>query len=395
MRRAARRNSPPGLLARIRAWLDPAPARRPSSLHALSPDVPLLSLLRDNERIWAGFRDIELEMLAAASLAEILNVIRRRLPQRFPAISEATLVWLDADHEITQLINQHGIITHKTLIPLRVWPDHPVLADLRRPWLGVPDATLHKLLFAGFETSVRSVAIAPLWLRGERAGLLLQASEEEGHYAPDAATDLLEHLAAITALSVDNAINRIRLQRDGLTDPLTQIANRRFFERRLREETSLWRRHGGNLSCLMVDIDHFKRINDEHGHAVGDEVLVHAARALNAGLRTSDVLARYGGEEFVLLLPATDARRAGEIAERLRQAIAVRTAGVAVPPITVSIGVATLTDALRTEVTDPESVLLHAADDGLYRAKAGGRNQVKGLSVEEVRRHARPAETAK
>jgi len=388
MKRAARRNNPPGLLGRIRAWLGFAPMRSQKTLSSLSPHTPLLSLLRDNERIWTGFRDIELEMLAAVSLTGILEVVRLRLPQQFPTISEAALLWLDPDHDVSRLLQQHGIENPGTLNLLRSWPAAGIHGNVRRPWLGIPDDSMRTMLFANFKKPVRSVAVAPLWLRGECAGLLLQASQEANHYTPDAATDLLEHLAAITALSVDNAINRMRLQRDGLTDPLTQIANRRFFERRLSEEASLWRRHGGSLSCLIVDIDHFKRINDSHGHMVGDEVLVQVARRLNSGLRSSDVLARYGGEEFVLLLPATDARHAVEIAGRLRLSVSEQTLGTPRPAVTVSIGVATLTDGLRTDINDPGTVLLRAADDGLYRAKSEGRNCVVALPIGEVRRHA-------
>lgn len=354
-----------------------------------------MALLRDNERIWSGFRDIELEILSAASLPEILDVIRHRLPQQFPAITQAALVWLDPDNEVTRLVTEHGASGHAAFLPLRALVDDHALPATRRPWLGQPDASLRALLLADFPGPIGSVAVAPLWLRGARTGFLVQASDDQNHYTPDAATDLLEHLAAVTALCVDNAINRVQLQRDGLTDSLTQIANRRFFERRLREEVSLWQRHGGNLSCLIVDIDHFKNINDNHGHLLGDQVLVQTARVLNAGLRTSDVLARYGGEEFVLLLPATDGRRAAEIAERLRKAVSRPQDDKRLPAVTVSVGVATFDEGLRAEFVIPGQIVLQAADAALYRAKAQGRNRVVVLSRDEVRQLAAKTETEK
>jgi len=219
----------------------------------------------------------------------------------------------------------------------------------------------------------------PLRLHGEWVGTLNQASPEPDHYAPGMATDLLEHLALVFALCVENALNRIRLQRDGLTDALTGVANRRFFERRLQEEVSHWLRHGGFLSCLLADIDHFKDINDRHGHPAGDRVLQDVARCLSAGLRTSDVLARHGGEEFVLLLPSTDSARAREIAERLRAEVSrlrPDVPGSGTIAVTISVGVAALEPAQRSGLEDPGLWLVRCADDLLYQAKAQGRNRV-------------------
>jgi diguanylate cyclase (GGDEF)-like protein len=199
------------------------------------------------------------------------------------------------------------------------------------------------------------------------------------HYIPGTATDFLEHLAAVTAICIDNAVNRARLQRDGLTDMLTQVANRRFFDRRLREEISQWQRRGEDLSCLLVDLDRFKQINDSHGHQAGDLVLQEVARSLSKGLRESDVLARYGGEEFVLLLPATNGRRAIEIADRLRAAVA----GLVIQPtngerieVTASFGLASLACRPRGSAGEPGTWLLRQADRALYAAKARGRNCV-------------------
>jgi diguanylate cyclase (GGDEF)-like protein len=237
-----------------------------------------------------------------------------------------------------------------------------------------------RILFPGVSRPLRSAALIPMRLRDELVGSLNQGSSDAGHFAATAATDLLEHLAAVTALCMDNAANRARLRRDSLTDALTGVANRRFFERRLDEETSRWQRYATSLSCLLVDLDHFKQINDRFGHPAGDRTLQRVAELLGRGLRASDVLARYGGEEFALLLPATDRDQAGEIAERLRAAI--ERAGASPDPggpdrVTVSIGLANLgarARELRHET--PASWLLRLADRALYRAKAEGRNRV-------------------
>ena len=341
-------------------------------------DNDLESRLRGNERIWAGFREIELRMLAAETLPAVIEVLSRDLPAIFPGVHAVSVAWFDPDYELTRLLAQENsspanraFVALRAPLPGHVPPDSPLLGTVNPAWQQTffPHATL----------PLQSMAIAPLMLRGERVGSLNQASADARHFTPDTATDLLEHLAAVTAICIDNNVNRARLRRDGLTDMLTQVANRRFFERRLREEISQWLRRGGELSCLLVDLDRFKRINDQHGHQAGDHVLLEAARALNKGLRASDVLARYGGEEFVLLLPATGTQRAAEIAERLRAAIA----SLALTPargvslrVTASFGLASLVADQRATLEDPGSWLLRLADQALYAAKKRGRNCV-------------------
>jgi diguanylate cyclase (GGDEF)-like protein len=234
------------------------------------------------------------------------------------------------------------------------------------------------LLFPSYTTPLGSVAIAPLMLHGRMIGVFNQGSVAQQHFMPAFATDLLEHLAAVTAMCIDNAVNRERLRRDGLTDGLTGVANRRFFERRLREEVSIWERHRHTLACLLVDLDHFKQVNDRHGHLTGDRALTLVAGALGEGLRASDVLARYGGEEFVLLLPGTVAEQAVEVAQRLRANVAglsLRGADNVRMQLTVSIGLACLAPDTAPSA-DPAHWLVQQADSALYLAKTSGRNQV-------------------
>jgi two-component system, cell cycle response regulator len=340
-------------------------------------DADMESRLRGNERIWAGFREIELRMLAAETLPAVIEILARDLPAFFPGVHAVSIAWLDPDYELTRLLEQAGdTTTHRSFVALR-----PKLSEAISPvpLLGAVAVVSQQRLFPHAPQALQSMAIVPLVLRGERVGSLNQASADPHHFTPDAATDLLEHLAAVTALCIDAAVNRARLQRDGLTDMLTQVANRRFFDRRLREEISQWLRRGGELSCLLVDLDRFKQINDQHGHQAGDLVLQEVARTLSKGLRASDVLARYGGEEFVLLLPATGSVRAAEIAERLRSAIAslvltpVRATHIRV---TASFGLASLDGGQRATLEDPGLWLLRHSDQALYAAKAHGRNCV-------------------
>ena len=164
-----------------------------------------------------------------------------------------------------------------------------------------------------------------------------------------------------------------RLSVLAVTDPLTGLFNRRHFVDLLGRELDRARRHDASLALLVLDVDHFKAINDTHGHQAGDRVLEAIARKLEASLRRHDVIARYGGEEFVVLLPETGRTEAAAAGEKLRDAIAGapfrETAGI---PVTVSIGAATFPDRGIEDADD----LLKRADDALYRAKAWGRDRV-------------------
>jgi len=154
-------------------------------------------------------------------------------------------------------------------------------------------------------------------------------------------------------------------------DALTGLSNRRAILTQLAGMVSAARRHGHPLSVAVCDLDHFKRINDGHGHKTGDTVLVAAAHAMGAHLRAEDQLGRLGGEEFLVLLPDTDAGAAQHVAEKLRAEVAGARAAV---PVTVSIGVATW------DGEAPED-LLHRADEALYGAKEAGRDRVMAATL--------------
>ncbi|MBC7953260.1 MAG: diguanylate cyclase [Rhodospirillaceae bacterium] len=167
------------------------------------------------------------------------------------------------------------------------------------------------------------------------------------------------------------------LQMLACTDPLTKLSNRRVFVESAQAEFQRCKRFGTAASILMIDIDHFKRVNDRYGHQAGDDALVAMAGVLLDVERTTDLPARFGGEEFVVLLPGTDLAGALLTAERIRQAAAA----LVVPSpmgnlsFTVSIGVT----ALAPEHDDDWNDGLHRADKGLYQAKAGGRDRVVGI----------------
>lgn len=158
------------------------------------------------------------------------------------------------------------------------------------------------------------------------------------------------------------------LERRSTLDPLTLTLNRRGFADIHAKEHALMRREGTFMTMLNIDIDYFKRINDSHGHAVGDCVLVDMAQMIAKALRASDHIARFGGEEFVVLLPATGLDRALQITERIQSVL--RTPRQDVPPYTVSIGV-----ACQTSPDESLDSILNRADKALYCAKENGRNR--------------------
>jgi diguanylate cyclase (GGDEF)-like protein len=187
-------------------------------------------------------------------------------------------------------------------------------------------------------------------------------------------------LAAVFTVAVRKFRQARHLQNLASTDDLTGLANRRALMAFANDAVERAHRDQVALAVLMIDIDHFKRINDSHGHAVGDQVLRHASRVLTAGLRERDRLGRVGGEEFVAVLPGATLAQARQVAERMRNAIdAARLIGPSGEVrFTVSIGVA------GAQMAESADALLERADAALYAAKNGGRNAVVIAQTEDL-----------
>jgi diguanylate cyclase (GGDEF)-like protein len=210
-----------------------------------------------------------------------------------------------------------------------------------------------------------NLVVVPLSAEGRSLGALIV--EHTGGRIQRRVVTGLERSASYAALALRNAWLLEQVQRLAATDGLTKIANRRTFEATLEREVARATRSAEHVSLVMVDIDHFKSLNDTHGHQAGDEVLRNVAAALSCECRDFDTPARYGGEEFAIILPGCGPQEAADIAERLRRAVSV---APAVVPITASAGVATY----PSHAGDADT-LVRAADEALYRSKHGGRNQ--------------------
>jgi diguanylate cyclase (GGDEF)-like protein len=217
----------------------------------------------------------------------------------------------------------------------------------------------------------RSKMCIPLISFGQTLGVLaLDSAQVNSFQLTDAQP--LESVADICATAIQNAYYVERVRQLAYIDGLTGIFNRRYFEMKIAEEMERARRYGTSLAVIMLDIDHFKRLNDEFGHLLGDEVLRQVSSVFSQQLRKVDVVCRYGGEEFAVLLPQTSAEQAFSVAEKLRREVAgYRFAGVP-RAVTISAGAAAhpIHGVTRDEV-------VKAADAALYTAKQQGRNCVR------------------
>ncbi len=182
---------------------------------------------------------------------------------------------------------------------------------------------------------------------------------------------------ALTESNRELHAQRAELETLATSDPLTGLLNRRAFDRLAEHDLALARRQGTALSLLMVDLDHFKAINDRFGHATGDEVLRVVAARMAGSVRKTDRVARFGGEEFVLLLPDTSRRNAAHLAEKLRATVGAERVPGLDAPLTASVGVACVAPGVAVDL----HALVRQADQALYRAKEAGRDRIDVVDV--------------
>ncbi|MBA2780786.1 GGDEF domain-containing protein [Billgrantia kenyensis] len=194
---------------------------------------------------------------------------------------------------------------------------------------------------------------------------------ELADYAPEGDEQIL--IGTVRDITEQKKLE-LRLRQLSRTDELTGLFNRRYFMQRLVQELARYRRYGRSTSVVLFDFDHFKRINDTHGHPAGDQVLVKVGKLLQERLRTNDIPARLGGEEFVLLLPETGPEEAVEVAEKVRRLVMEQEYTSEEKhcfKVTITCGVSAFQD-----VEETVEAILHRADENLYQGKRTGRNRV-------------------
>lgn len=348
--------------------------------------------VRQNEEKLKRFQALELNLISCTTLTELFRTVT--LDYRTTSkLDQVVLTLYDPEYEIRRILEEDDV-DYEAHPDLKFTDQRKHLEqffNLRaRPVLGPYNAITQSVLFS--EDAGRtpaSVALIPMLKHGEIIGCLSLGSVQPERFIRGTASDFLERFTNIAAVCLQNVKNNEQLKRVGLTDVLTNLNNRRFFDQRLQEEVSAVQRSQSPLSCLFFDVDHFKKINDQYGHQAGDVVLREVAAIIRQSLRTTDILARYGGEEFAALLPHTDQSTGLEIAERIRSSIASTSFQVSEETtirVTISIGLSTAGDI--DIGGDPHKLglkLVQRADDQLYLAKRSGRNRVMGeTSVERA-----------
>jgi diguanylate cyclase (GGDEF)-like protein len=214
----------------------------------------------------------------------------------------------------------------------------------------------------------------PITYRTNVIGVLLIEDDTAFRNWEDEEVLMVKTVSDQLSVAISHARLFRKVQKQAMTDALTGLYNHGYFQDRIDGETKLADRKNQQVSLILLDLDHLKRINDTHGHRSGDVTLCHVASLMKSNVREVDVCARYGGEEFVVILPECDRENAMVVAERLREAIA-STPLPRVGQVTASIGVATYPTGAKNK-----DELVEMADRAMYLAKAAGRNRVRTLA---------------
>jgi diguanylate cyclase (GGDEF)-like protein len=328
----------------------------------------LYSLEEQRARQMQAINAIAQQTTAVLDLEELLDRVCQLIQDAF-RVSHVSL-FLREDHDLV-LRAHHGTLTPSV-------PEGGRFPASTEPWASIlassttateTDVGLAHTGTKLFAESASRMCI-PLVSFGQTLGVLALDSAQ-----PDAFRDgdlqSLESVADICATAIQNAHYVERVKQLAYLDGLTGIFNRRFFELRIIEEIERARRYDTGMAVIMADIDQFKRLNDEFGHVLGDEVLRQVSSLFHQQLRKIDVVCRYGGEEFGILLTQTNARHAMKIAEKLRKMVEGWQFPGVPRTVTISAGAAAFPD----QGTNRDD-LVRAADAGLYAAKQAGRNKV-------------------
>jgi len=338
---------------------------------------------RENEAKLQRFKQQELQLIATSSIAELIRMVLDEYPKTFH-LDCISLLLLDPEYELVRMMESGGTMLEDLpglLIETELSVLEACFPSTLLPRLGpASEADDHLHLFPPQPHPILSHAYLPLLRHGQLIGSLNLGSYEAQRFVAGSGTEFLERLAAIVGICLDNCANHQRIKQLGLTDPLTQVNNRRYFDQRLDAEAAVVQRHQQPLSCMFLDVDHFKRVNDEQGHQAGDKVLQQVAHLIAKQLRHSDLLSRYGGEEFVVLLPNTLLKDGWEIAERIRQSVAGHAfdiGGGHTLQLTISIGIACMEQIPpEQDALSYAESLVATADQAVYQAKETGRNRV-------------------
>lgn len=337
--------------------------------------------IEHNEATLKRFFDVELRLLACNRLAELLDLLLNDFKTTFK-LSDVRLVLFDPEH-ITRELLENFLPHHSSQIQLE--PNQRFLKQLypaKKLLAGEISSDDRKELFPN-NPYILSAALLPLVRQECLIGSLHLGAQDIHRYTVDYRYDYLEHLASVIAVCIENCINQENLQRLSTFDMLTNVHNRRAFDQDILKEVNRANRNNAPLSCLFIDLDYFKAINDTHGHQTGDRVLKTIGLLLKRILRKTDLIARYGGEEFAILLQGCAETQAQQVAENLRKQVAseIFRSLEGVPfRISTSIGFSTFYPEQHPSPPDLKEAsehLVRVSDEALYQAKHEGRNCIR------------------
>ncbi|MCC6316382.1 MAG: diguanylate cyclase [Gemmatimonadaceae bacterium] len=379
------------LLARIQAQLRMRTILRSANdaLHSVERELERVREEAENRR---KLVDILHDVTNDLSSDEIYHLLARRVARALELTHCSVILARDGERPRVVATAFETAVEGTLELELDRYPEIRAALESGRPVL-VEDVRTSPLYSEvrerwkreGTRVSIQSIIALPFALEPTQAGVFFlrrsvnepPLGREDVEFADTVVKAAVAAVQRAQVLEMTIADNR-RLEQLALTDPLTKVLNRRALTDRLAAEMGRVRRYESAVSLLLIDLDHFKRVNDNHGHLVGDDVLMEMASLLQGAVRAVDVVARYGGEEFVVVLPETGTDGAMRFAERLRELIEAhafsRGAGGTLQ-LTASIGVATFPSVGWETVED----FLAGADQALYRAKAEGRNRVRGV----------------
>ncbi len=381
---------PKELVARVQAHLRHGAMFR-ATRDALERTEAALQRAQDDAESRRQLVDILHEVTGDLSVSELYQLLVGRAARAL-GVSHCSVV---LSHTGARTATVVAAVENPKITSLEVsldkYPELQAALDTGQPVL-VEDIATHPLYegvrqvwgLEGTEVNIRSVIALPFTVdRGAYGVFLVRRTRDQQPLGPadlefaeaviTAAVAVIQRARMVEHTMADNA----RLEQLAQTDPLTQLLNRRALAENITAEMERALRYDSSLALLMIDLDHFKMVNDTYGHLIGDDVLRDMASLLRDLVRENDLVARYGGEEFVILLPETDDAGADGFAERVRSAVKEKPfasrPGERAIALTASIGVATFPAARIESVED----LFARADAALYRAKADGRDRVR------------------
>lgn len=327
--------------------------------------------------------DIYESLTTLHSSSDILSDIASKVASSLDAVRCSIVQIDDRGHYGNIIASNDDVQTKGVTIDLEIYPEVRRAIDLKRDVI-INDIQSDPIMKTSGkhldELPFHSLAVIPISIKDPFIGTLIlrvatekeRISEKEISFCQvvaRAAENVLENARLVDSLRLAN----MELEKLATTDGLTGLFNHRYFYNRLEEEYNIALRYNVPLSCIMLDIDFFKKINDTYGHRKGDIILKEMAKVILMTIRKTDVAARYGGEEFVILLPHTEEKGAMFQAERIRRSVKNSTYS-ALPAkefLTISLGITTCNQESITRAED----LVRFADEALYEAKKRGRNQ--------------------